>query len=215
MPSLVRWISVVFVALVLTAAPRWTAAYAQETTPEPGGAAAALLPEAAPLGPGWAIDATVSPSVLRPRSFELSPDVFREGAARIYLGPAGGRILIVTLLLTESRVAVRQGWEEASELLALIGDDASTDAGRTEQLATLSPPPGCVEAKRIEGTQHILLQPVGATMCAVDPDLIVIASVSGGWSSQIGTAASDHLVALVAQPMAPPVLPATPATPRS
>jgi hypothetical protein len=215
MPSLVRWINVVFFALVLTAAPRWTATYAQETTPEPGGAAAALLPEAAPLGPGWTIDVTVSPSVLRPRSFVLSPDVFREGAARIYLGPAGGRILIVTLLLTESRVAVRQGWEDATELLALIVDDASTDAVRTEQLATLPPPPGCVEAKRNEGTQHILLQPLGVTMCAVDPDLIVIASVSGDWSGQAGTAASDHLVALVTQPMTTPGPPATPATPQS
>ena len=144
MPSLVRWITGVLLVLVLTLAPIWIATNAQETTPQPGGAATALLPDAAPLGPGWAIDTTVSPSVLRPRSFELSPDVFREGAARIYLGPVGGRIVIVTLLLTESRVAVRQGWEEASELLALIVDDASTDAGLTEQLATLPPPAGCV-----------------------------------------------------------------------
>jgi hypothetical protein len=197
--------ALVLIALILASS---VPTRAQESTPEPGAAAAALLPDAALLGTDWAIDATVSPDALRPQSFALSPDVFRAGAARVYVGPAGARVLVVALLLTESRVAVRQSWEEASKLLDLIVDDAATDGQRTELLATLPPPAGCVEAKRVEGVQHMLLQPLGATMCAVDPDRLFVVATSGAWTDKTGVAASDAVVELVAGHPAP----ATPAS---
>jgi len=203
MLSAVRVVFITLVVLVGSCCP--PGANAQEPTPEPGAAAASLLPDATLIGADWVVDVTVSPDTLRPKSFALSPDVFREGAARVYVGPAGGRVLIVALLLTESRVAVRQSWEVASELLALVADDGATDAQRTERLATLPPPVGCVEAKRVEGVQNMTLQPFGATMCAIDPDRIYLVAAHGPWQNTTGIAASDAIVELVAT--------ATPATP--
>jgi hypothetical protein len=206
MPPAARRARIALVVLIgllwLHSLPR---AGAQEPTPEPGAIATSLLPGSTLLGSGWVVDTTVSPDTLRPKSFALSPDVFREGAARIYVGPAGGRVLIVALLLTESRVAVRQSWEVASELLALVADDGATDAQRTERLATLPPPAGCVEAKRVEGVENMVLQPFGASMCAVDPDRIYLVAAHGPWQRVTGVAASDAIVELGAA--------ATPATP--
>ena len=98
------------VVLMLTVAP----ARAQEPTPEPGPNAAMLLPEAGAFGDGWSLFETVNPDLLARYSFEMTPDVFREGAAGIYVGPNGSRIVIVSLLITQNRVAIRQSWEDAT-----------------------------------------------------------------------------------------------------
>src|SRR4051812_19993557 len=77
---------------------------AQEPTPEPGPNAAKLLPDAGAFGKGWRLSQTVSPDLLALYSFTMSPDVFREGAASIYVGQGGSRIVVVSLLITNTRV---------------------------------------------------------------------------------------------------------------
>jgi hypothetical protein len=180
------------VVLLLTLAV-WPAA-AQEPTPEPGPNAAKLLPEANSLGKGWRLSQTVNPDLLARYSFEMSPDVFREGAAGIYVGPNGSRVVVVSLLITQNRVAIRQSWEDATALLDNVRSDSSTDYEREEALETMDPPAGCVEAKRIEGIEDFVLLPMGGTMCAIDPDGILIAFVLGTLGEQSGVSASDSVI---------------------
>jgi hypothetical protein len=167
---------------------------AQDPTPEPGPSAVKLLIDPATLGDGWSLHHTVSPDALYPYSFEMSPDVFREGAAGIYVGPEGSRVIAVTLLVTESRVAIRKSWEDASDLLDRFTSDVSEDWDRERELETADPPAGCAEAKRAEGTEYGFGLPVGVTMCAIDPDVILIVGVFGTVQERSGVAASDVIV---------------------
>src|SRR5262245_54494923 len=105
--------AMILIGSMLTASP----VDAQEPTPEPGPNAAKMLPDAKAFGDGWLLSQTVSPDLLARYSFEMSPDVFREGAAGIYVGPQGSRIVIISMLITENRVAIRKSWEDATELL--------------------------------------------------------------------------------------------------
>lgn len=185
-----------FVALLLAVlALPVLPATAQDPTPEPGPEASKLLPDASALGDDWRLTETVSPNLLARYSFEMTPDVFREGAASVYVGQNGSRVVIVSLLITENRVAVRQSWEDASELLDAVNSRLSTDYERDAALETMAAPPECAEAKRAEGTENFVLLPAGATMCAVDPDGIVIAVVFGDLNGQTGVEASDAVIA--------------------
>ena len=185
---------VFFLALLM--APTAPAS-AQEPTPEPGPNAAKMLPDATAFGDGWSLNETVNPDLLARYSFEMTPDVFREGAAGIYVGPNGSRIVIVSLLITENRVAIRQSWEVATKLLDTVRTRASTDFERDQALATMDAPNTCVEAKRIEGVENFALLPVGGTMCAIDPDGILIAVVMGAFTDQSGVAAADAVTGIV------------------
>jgi hypothetical protein len=152
------------------------------------------LPEASLFGDGWTAGETVSPDLVRRYSFTMSPDVFREGAARVYLGPDGARVVVITLLLTDNRVAVRKSWEDASDLMSGAASGVDEDYERRQALETMDPPAGCVEAKRLEGVEETYLLPFAMTMCAVDPDGILIAIASGEVLGQTGVAASDAIV---------------------
>ncbi|MGI8975115.1 MAG: hypothetical protein ACR2GS_00125 [Thermomicrobiales bacterium] len=169
-------------------------ANAQDETPEPGPGAASQLPAATVLGEGWTRYDVVSPDVLARYSFEMTPDVFSEGAAGLYAGPNGARVVLVNLVVTDSRVAIRASWEDATELLDSMTRSSDYDFRRAEDLETMGPPPSCVEAKRFEGVENTYLAPVGATMCAFDPDQIWIVYVSGTVGGNQGVGASDALV---------------------
>lgn len=166
-------------------------ARAQEATPEPGPQAALALPEAAAFGDGWRRSQIVSPEELTRFDFEMEPGVFREGAAGIYVGPEGSRIVVASLLISESRVAIRESWDEATELLEAVTSGFSSGFGSDEDLEAQAVPAGCVEAKHIEGIEDFVLLPVGGTMCAIDPDGILVTVVYGAFNGQDGVAASD------------------------
>src|SRR5215213_7144211 len=121
--SVTKLLSVLLLVFVmLSAAP----VSAQEPTPEPGPDAAKMLPDATTFGDGWSLNQTVNPDLLARFSFEMTPDVFREGAAGIYVGPNGSRIVVVSLLITENRVAIRQSWEDATKLLDAVRTRTTT-----------------------------------------------------------------------------------------
>lgn len=146
---------------------------------------------------------TVSPDVLVGSSFKMSPDVFREGAAQTYGGPDGSRVLIVALFLTGNRVAVRRSWEDAGKLLDQIDYRTQTSYQRQEDLESMAPP-GCVEAKRLEGTAELYLTPVGVTHCAIDPDIVALVAVSGTLGGKTGIEAADGLAQRLAQSQSTP-----------
>lgn len=184
---------IIFVVMSLTMmSPQ--VAFAQDETPDPGPGAASQLPAAPLLGEGWSQYDIVSPDVLARYSFEMTPDVFNEGAAGLYAGPNGARVVLVNLVVTDSRVAIRASWENATDLLDTMTRSADYDFLRTDDLESMAPPPSCVEAKRFEGVENTYLVPVGATMCAFDPDQIWIVYVSGTVGGSEGIVASDALV---------------------
>jgi len=175
----------VLVGVLLALAPRPSPA--QEGAP--GAAALRLLPEAAAFGEEWVGHAD-------PVRFVPS-EVFRDGALVAYGGPAGARVVLAAMLVTGDRVAVRAAWEAALKSYDRYRNDLSYDEGFAEELGTLPPPAGCAEAKRIEGTSEIDTFVTGVTLCAADPDVVLLAVVSGRVADLTGYRASDAVVAAV------------------
>ena len=161
---------------------------AGESGPGSGPAARAYLPAAAAMGEGWTawpLDSIAVPAA-----------PFREGAAAAYGGPGGARVVVAALLATDGRVAVRQSWEEAIGLYEGHRRRLEYDGEREDRLTAAAPPPGCVEAKRVEGADDDFGFAAGIVLCAVDPDLILLVVASGDVLGLEGAAAADAVVAL-------------------
>jgi hypothetical protein len=162
---------------------------AQVETPEAGAAAARYLPEAADLGDGWVL--------LPPQGVgDLPTDVFREAAVGYYGGPSGARSVVMVLIATSARIAVRQAWEEASSRYDSYRYRLGSDYQRVQELETIPPPEGCEEAKRSEGTDKEYGFPTAITLCAGSTDEIILVVVSGGDAETLGYQASDALAVL-------------------
>jgi hypothetical protein len=105
--------------------------------------------------------------------------------------------LVVNLILTDNRVAIRKSWEDSSDLMSYLTTYLDTDYSREADLETMDAPDGCVEAKRTEGTERGYLVPVGGTLCAIDPDGILLVLVNGSFNDLTGINASDSVVGLI------------------
>jgi hypothetical protein len=187
---------VLLVLLCVSGSP--TAVRAQD---EPNaGVAMDLLLTAGDLGSGW--------TSARTAPLEVDPTLFREAAVAIHMGPTGARVLIAVLLVTQDQVAVRRAWEAAVGIYDNYSGELEYVSGRGDELAEVPPPAGCAEAKRIDGTARQLGIdtgiPMGVTLCAAEPDVIVLAVVSGSVLNLSGFEASDAIASLVvtAQPTA-------------
>lgn len=187
----------------VVASPSATAIQDDQSRP-PGPEALALLPAVAAFGDGWS-----SPAA--PVRF-VPADAFRDGVLVAFGGPGGARVVVVALLATDERVAIRASWEEAGKLYDRYRHDLTYDDGLADALADTPPPPGCAEAKRIEGIGERDAFSAGVTLCAVDPDAILLAVASGPVLGATGTRASDAVIATALDQRATgPLDPATPA----
>jgi len=184
--------------LVLISAPVVTAQ--DEEEPDPGANAASTLPEASLFGSGWTQSEVISPDIVARYYFEMSPDVFREGAVGVYVGPNGSRAIVANLLLTDNRVAVRTSWEAAGELLSGLGGRIDEDYERARALEVMDPPIGCLEAKRMEGVEQNYRLPAGGTLCAADDDSLLLVFIFGTVNELSGVAASDALIETMIAP---------------
>lgn len=183
------------VMLFLAASP----ASAKDDPSPPGSVSARYLPDAASFGAGWA--------AVRTTALKVDTGVFREGAVAVLTGPDGARAVAAVMLVTQERVAVRRSWESAMSLYDNYSGELAYLSGRDDELDTVPPPPGCVEAKRIDGTARQLGIdlgiPMGITLCAAEPDVIVLAVVSGTMLGLSGYEASDALASLMVTAAAP------------
>jgi hypothetical protein len=188
----------ILLLLVVTLFASSTSVSAQATEePVPGDTASSSLPSAKIFGDGWSQADIVSPDAIEQYGFTMSPDVFREGAVGIYLGPNGSRAVVVNLLLTDNRIAIRKSWEDASVLMEVINRPVSTDYERDKELELLAAPKGCLEAKRAEGVERVFGLASGTTLCAASDDSLLLVSVFGPVTGKTGVAASDALTAAI------------------
>lgn len=180
--------ALLFLALIVA----FAAPVAAQDDP-PNDDSAAFLPVAERFGNGW--------SSIRTAALEVDADVFREGAVTVLAGPNGTRVLAAVMLVTQERVAVRQSWEAAIAIFDNYSGELEYISGRGDELNGEPPPAGCVEAKRIDGTARQLGIdtgiPMGVTLCAAEPDLIVLTVVSGSVLELNGYAASDAIASLI------------------
>lgn len=179
----------VMLFILLVGAPSMTA-LAQDEDIEPKPASSSFLPDAIEIGDDWV--------EIRRYGLDLPTDLFREGSAATYGGPQGARIAVLAFLTTDTQVAVRRSWEAATERFdsyryAVASD---YDYGQVEVIDAMPPPPGCAESRRAEGTDDKFGVVAGLTMCAIDPDVIVIVVVSGEAMGTTGTDASDTMISL-------------------
>lgn len=153
-----------------------------------------MIPEASDLGPGWSLidDATITTDLAEP---------LRDAANAQFGGPNGARAHVAVLLMDEGMSAVRDSWELANGIFDNYGAtfDDDFDSDREDQVANNPLPAGCADARRTFGTDEFFADAfeVGITLCAADPDAIVLAYASGEVNGLSGWQASDALVALV------------------
>ena len=180
------WLAVLVVGVAGATGP----VVAQEATPQPAATALALLPRPETLGQGWTLLDT-------PGFGGLSPAAFRDGANAIYGGPDGARVLITVLLVAEGRPAIRESWVLANSTIDNYRTQLDAPIGDVGDLDRVPPPAGCAQVRRVVGRDRVFdAFPVGMTLCAADPDVIVLAVASGDVAGLSGYQASDFAVSI-------------------
>ncbi len=184
-----RWL-IFGLAFLLTLAPSLAlAAQDDEVLPVTPGAGK-YLPADTDLGPGWTKtwEAGIDPGA----------DLFKEGVVAVYGGNSGSRAIVYAWVIQDSTTAVRRSWEAAADLLQDQRYEWASDYNYSEadMIDGLEPPEGCVESSRAEGSNPDSKFPAGLTLCAIDPDVIVLTIVSGNLGEESGYLASDALVQL-------------------
>ena len=146
------------------------------------------LPEESDLGPGWVIvwQAGIDPGA----------DLFKEGAKAVYGGNGGSRAVVYAWIIQDSTTAVRRSWESTADFLSNQRYEWASDYdwSQASEIDRLPPPPGCVESSRAEGSNADSHFMAGLTLCAVDPDVILLTIVSGELAGESGYLASDALI---------------------
>jgi hypothetical protein len=151
------------------------------------------LPSTESIGPGWSVLTADAAAVTDLAS------AFRDLATANYGGPNGARAYVVVLLVAEGMTAVRDAWELSNGYFDNYRLNTDYEFDSEESLEGRPLPEGCADARRTFGTDEVLGEvfPVGISLCAADPDMIILAYASGEVDGQTGYLASDRLVELV------------------
>ena len=186
-----RWQSIwtLCLAILLFGGPAAVLARDDTLPVTPG--AGRYLPAATELGADW-IDVWQA-------GIDPGAELFKEGVKGVYGGPGGSRAIVFAWVIQDSVTAVRRSWEATTDLFDSFRYETADnyDYSAVDDLKSMDPPPGCVEASRAEGASSKQQFPAGITLCAVDPDVVVLAIVSGELDGKQGYAASDALIATV------------------
>ena len=154
------------------------------------GTPASFLPPAEELGEGWSLVATSAP--------EADPAFFVDTASALYVGPSGGRVLILVYRNAPGRAALQRSWEEVGGVFESYRFEVTGYAtDREEELAAQPLPEGCVDARRVDGVDPVFGLPGAVTQCAIDPDILTLVIVSGPWNGLADHQAADAITTLV------------------
>lgn len=148
------------------------------------------LPAAEAIGDGWI---ETSRAGIAP-----GPELFREGVRAVYGGPEGARVLVYVWLTQDGETARQGAWQTTAAFLLAKSQQWAADTSSLQVGAASTPSPlsGCTDLGRAEGVDPDSQIPGGLTLCAVDPDVIVMTIVSGELDGASGSQASDALVQL-------------------
>jgi hypothetical protein len=153
--------------------------------------AAKLLPDAANLGSSWSTVSGVPKQEGRASSGT-------SWANMEYIGPNGARVLVTVYVVAAGPKAARDTWEIANRQFDVLRFSFDSAYGRERDLEEAPVVGGCADMRRVDGSEEVFSRiPVGLTLCAADPDILVIAYVSGEVRNLTGYAAADLLVELV------------------
>jgi hypothetical protein len=146
------------------------------------------LPSAEAIGDGWR---EVSQAGIAP-----GPEFFREGVRAVYGGPDGTRALVYAWLTQDGEAAQQGAWEQTA---AFFGTRiqlwaANVSSVQENEAGTPSPLAACSNVRQAEGVDPDTQFVGGFTLCAVDPDVIVLTIVSGELDGASGSEASDALL---------------------
>jgi len=153
--------------------------------------ASAFLPPANRIGEDWGrVRKVPTPSDL--------PAAFTDAAYATYGGPRGARVVLAVFVVAEGITAVRDSWELANGYFEAYRSeiDYQYDSNREDALEERERPEGCADARRTYGVDTIGFESfyVGLTLCAADPDVILLAYASGPVPGGPGYQASDDVV---------------------
>jgi hypothetical protein len=147
------------------------------------------LPKAEEIGADWisVLQAGIAPG----------PELFQEGVKGVYGGPGGSRSVVYAWITQENEAAGQRAWQATADFMGSVQPEWGSmyKPSSAGELATPEAPPGCTEATRAEGLAASTQFPVGMTLCAVEPDVILLTIVSGEYDGVSGYRASDALLA--------------------
>lgn len=151
-----------------------------------------LFPSGDALGEGW------QQIAFRGRLQGLDPSFVDFGRA-VYVGPTGERLVLIIYRTGAGAASIRNSWEIVNDVFDRTRVSFNYDFSRDRDLEERPNPIGCVDARRSEGTEQLIGDEftVGMTLCAADPDLLILAISSGKINGVHGVAASDRVVDLV------------------
>jgi hypothetical protein len=178
-------VAVLCLGLLLFVSGDLRLAYAQDSD-DPDDVSGAFLPAASVFGPDW-----YSPSS---KGFDWSPELFESVSGATYAGPSGSRIALYIFIARPS--SIHGAWEAATKTFDTYRRKITDkyDYHKTEALKDIPPPVGCNKAKRFEGWDGSFGLFGALTMCAAEPNIILVAAVTGEVGGNHDHRASDAVV---------------------
>lgn len=167
---------------------------AVQAASEPTGTLAAWLPPASTFGPEWVGSGAQNPAVTGSHGFV-------DGAAEMYLGPAGGRARIFILRHLTDRAAMNDAWSVLTQWFTADSQSKAygSDPQRERSLQSAALPDGIVDARRFVGLHRYYPLEVCTGIYAKDPDIMMYIVVEGASAlTDSDVSACDVIAAQVA-----------------
>ncbi|MFN8591211.1 MAG: hypothetical protein U0031_07065 [Thermomicrobiales bacterium] len=151
------------------------------------------LPQAGDLPAGWVVS---SAEQTAPSDVTAINDL----AEAVYLGPNGSRAWVLLAQVNAGPAAARTSWELMGNSFDNLRGTFDADYNSERELREMPMPKvaGCADMRRMRGTDNVIDSiDVGVSLCAADPDSLILAYVSGAFGDLSGPRASDALIGLV------------------
>ncbi len=137
--------------------------------------------------------------VLQPPSITPSdPSAITQLVKGVYLGPKGSRVTVLFARVHEGAAAIRTSWDLINADFDKARGTFEGEFGIEDDLAEIPVVVGCAEMRRTSGVDRAIPDiAVGVSLCAADPDVLVLVYVSGEVNGFSGHQVSDAVVTQV------------------